>query len=145
MSRRIAVYRSALVLLGMMVTLVGLAACASDSQNATSTPEASVTAARGDDHEQLETSDGDEAVAADVRGMAPDEFYQANCAACHGANRAGLVGPALTPDAMSQDSQFYVDTIANGVSGTAMPAWLNSGLTTPEIRLLVEFLGTEAP
>lgn len=145
MRRRIDVYRRALCLSGVMVALIGLSGCASESGDAASTPEASMTAARGDDHEQLEASDGDEAVAEDVRGMAPDEFYQANCATCHGANRAGLVGPALTPDAMTQDSQFYVDTIANGVSGTAMPAWLNSGLTMPEVRLLVEFLRTEAP
>jgi mono/diheme cytochrome c family protein len=128
-----------------MVALIALAGCASDSGDAANSPEVSVTAAHGDDDEQLGEADGDEAMAVDVRGMTPGEFYQSNCAACHGANRAGLVGPALTPDAMTQDSQFYVDAIANGVSGTAMPAWLNSGLTMPEIRLLVDFLKTETP
>ncbi len=74
-----------------------------------------------------------------VRGLEVEAFFKANCAVCHGQNRQGGVGPALTPERLTQPDQFYFDTISNGRPGTAMPSWRTVGLTDQEIRNLVQF------
>lgn len=76
-----------------------------------------------------------------VQGMPVGEFFQANCAACHGQNREGVVGPALTPAVLTQADDFYRDTILNGRPGTAMPAWSQvKGLSEADADALVQFL-----
>ena len=80
-----------------------------------------------------------------VKDLPVAEFFAANCAACHGQNREGLVGPALTPDALTQDDQFYFDTIADGRPGTAMPSWSAAGLTNDDIANLVAYITTVEP
>jgi len=77
-----------------------------------------------------------------LEDMSVDEFYQANCASCHGANRQGGVGPALVPDRLVEPDDFYFNTIAHGRPGTLMPAWSDLGLSDSEIRALVEYLRT---
>lgn len=52
------------------------------------------------------------------------ELYQAHCASCHGAERAGLMGPALLPDNLSRlRKTAALDVIANGRVATQMPAF----------------------
>jgi mono/diheme cytochrome c family protein len=79
-----------------------------------------------------------------VAGEPVQRFFAQNCSACHGPQREGRVGPALTPDRLTQDDAFYVDTIANGRTGTAMPAW-SSKLDAGEIDALVHWLKTTDP
>jgi len=72
------------------------------------------------------------------------QIYAENCAVCHGVNGEGRVGatlaknwPSIRPDLATQA------TIANGVPGTAMPAWsLENGgpLTEIEIDAVVAFI-----
>ncbi|MGE3960791.1 MAG: c-type cytochrome [Dehalococcoidia bacterium] len=76
-----------------------------------------------------------------VQGIAVAEFFQTNCAACHGANREGVVGPALTPASLTLADEVYHDVILNGRPGTAMPAWSQTkGLTDEDADALVQFL-----
>ena len=81
-----------------------------------------------------------------VKGLAVTSFYQANCAVCHGAKRQGGVGLPLLPARLTQPDEFYVDTIANGRPGTAMPAWRQTAqLTDEDIQNLVTFIKTTIP
>jgi mono/diheme cytochrome c family protein len=75
--------------------------------------------------------------------MSVAEFYQANCAGCHGGNRQGGVGPSLAPSRLIESDDYYFDAIANGREGTAMPSWSELGLTDADISDLVKFLRTE--
>jgi len=72
------------------------------------------------------------------------QIYAENCAVCHGLNGEGRVGatlaknwPSIRPDLATRA------TIANGVLGTAMPAWssINGGpLTDDEIDAVVTYI-----
>ncbi len=75
-------------------------------------------------------------------GKPPSEFFTSKCAACHGADRKGVVGPALLPDRLTQPDQFYVDTILKGRPGTAMPAWEAQGVNATQAAAMVRFLKT---
>lgn len=79
-----------------------------------------------------------------VDGQPVRRYFAQNCSACHGTQREGRIGPALTPERLTQDAAFYADTIANGRSGTAMPAW-GGGLTKEDITTLVTWLMTSQP
>lgn len=80
-----------------------------------------------------------------VGGKEVGEYYTLNCSACHGAGREGIsgLGLPLQPDVLTEDDDFYRDTIANGRSGTVMPAWADAGLSDAEIDALVAFIRTE--
>ncbi len=80
-----------------------------------------------------------------VKGLAVADFFKANCAVCHGQNRQGGVGPALTPARLTNTDEFYFDTITNGRPGTAMPSWKAAGLSEEDIRNLVQFVKTTQP
>lgn len=83
-----------------------------------------------------------------VQGVLVGTFFQNNCAVCHGAERQGGVGLPLLPSTLTQPDQFYIDTITNGRTGTAMPAWGESasGILTPEeIQNMVTFLKNVEP
>ena len=82
-------------------------------------------------------------VATQVQGMAPADYYQATCAACHGVEKEGGLGPSLAADLLTQPAEVYFDTIKLGRPGTAMPTWGAVGLTDPEVRLLVAYLRGE--
>lgn len=76
-----------------------------------------------------------------VKGIPVGEFFQANCAVCHGANREGGIGLPLLPSVLTQPDEFYHDTIKNGRAGTAMPSWeQTAGLTDEDIDALVQFI-----
>ncbi len=80
-----------------------------------------------------------------IQGQEIGEYYSINCSACHGENREGVTGLGLplTPDVLTEDDDFYRETIANGRTGTVMPAWADAGLTDAEIDALVAFIRTE--
>jgi len=83
--------------------------------------------------------------ATEVQGVLVGTFYTNNCAVCHGPERQGGVGPALTPDVLTQSDDFYHQTIAEGRPGTAMPSWTAAGLTDDEITNLVNFIKNVEP
>lgn len=74
-------------------------------------------------------------------------IYLENCSPCHGNQGQGVDAPALRNSQYIQTAgdQAIIDTIANGRSGTAMPAWLqaNGGsLTDTEIANVAAYLYT---
>lgn len=80
-----------------------------------------------------------------VQGLPVADYYLASCSACHGANREGIVGPALTPETLVEDDEFYAETIKNGRPGTVMPPWGAQGLTDEDIDALVQWMKNVAP
>lgn len=76
--------------------------------------------------------------------------YQAQCAACHGTQGEGGVGPALNNRTVLKntlDSVFF-SVIRSGVPGTKMPAWsvdYGGPLTDEGVREVVAFLRAWEP
>ena len=53
-----------------------------------------------------------------------EQVYQKQCAACHGANGEGGVGPGMIGTAITTGNmQDHLDVLVNGVPGTAMQAF----------------------
>ncbi|GMU41197.1 MAG: hypothetical protein AMXMBFR23_20630 [Chloroflexota bacterium] len=134
-----------LVMRGVLVTAVALGgftavACGGgedEGDAAAATTEAAVTAT-AEEHED----DSDDL----IKGLAPKDFYNANCATCHGPNREGGVGLPLTPQSLTNTDEFYADTIKNGRAGTGMTMMGTIlGMSDEEIATLVEFLKTDQP
>ena len=68
-----------------------------------------------------------------------------DCGACHGYTLSGGLGPPLRPqDLEGADTDALVDTILNGVPGTAMPGWKQE-LSEDEVRWLVSQLKKGLP
>jgi mono/diheme cytochrome c family protein len=67
--------------------------------------------------------------------------FAANCAGCHGPDAAGgAVGPTLiSAELKAQPDDFFRQTILNGRSGTAMPAW-QGRLSDQQISDVIAFL-----
>lgn len=107
-----------------------LQAPAPDGATPTATPAGTETPSGG----------GDDPANAVVQGLNVKDYYTASCSPCHGLQRQGIVGPALTPERLTESDQFYFDTIANGRQGTVMPSWRAAGLTDADIEALVQFL-----
>lgn len=80
-----------------------------------------------------------------VQGVPVADFFQKTCATCHGNKRQGIVGPALTPQRLTNTDDFYFNTIKNGRPGTAMPAWGAAGLKDDDIKALVQFIKNVEP
>jgi mono/diheme cytochrome c family protein len=74
-----------------------------------------------------------------VEGVEGRSIYLAQCAACHGADRAGLVGPSLRPERLVEGDAHYLRVIRDGRPGTAMPAW-GGVLTEEQIAAVLRFL-----
>ena len=84
------------------------------------------------------------AVAAPLFGGKPiNQFFADTCGGCHGPHREGGTGPALIPDRLTSDDDFYFKTIKNGRPGTVMPAWGQAGITDDEIWALIGFVRSE--
>jgi len=68
-------------------------------------------------------------------------MFAQNCAGCHGQNaEGGGVGPTLVSAEMkAQNDDFFRQTILNGRSGTAMPAW-QGRLSAQDIEDVIAFL-----
>ncbi len=74
-------------------------------------------------------------------------LFEANCAACHGANRQGIsgLGPTLTPQSLAELSDTEIrDTILNGRPGTAM-AGFKGRLNQEEIDALLQLIKHTSP
>jgi DNA-binding beta-propeller fold protein YncE/cytochrome c553 len=70
----------------------------------------------------------------------PRVHYTAHCAACHGADRLGGIGPALLPSNLERlRKPAATDVIANGRIATQMPGFADK-LAPDEIAALVEFI-----
>ncbi len=75
------------------------------------------------------------------------KLYEANCVACHGADRQGLpnLGTALTPESLAELSDTEMkDTISDGKLNTTMPPW-KAVLNSEEIDALVQFIKNTSP
>ena len=70
---------------------------------------------------------------------APDgqQVYNSNCAACHGQDGAGNVGPALAGNADLSDAQFVIGQILH--DGQMMPP-VGEGMTDAEIAAVINFV-----
>lgn len=78
----------------------------------------------------------------DARTLA---LYQQHCAACHGADRLGAIGPALLPENMGRLKKTdAVATIAGGRMATQMPAFATQ-LSGDEIAALADFIYRPLP
>jgi mono/diheme cytochrome c family protein len=67
--------------------------------------------------------------------------FAQNCAGCHGPDaQGGSVGPTLvSAELKAQSDDFFRQTILNGRTGTAMPAW-GDRLSTLDIEDVIAFL-----
>jgi cytochrome c5 len=120
-----------------------LAACGGGSDDGDSTPAATDTPVVTATSEDGGGAGGGEGM---VKEQPVADFFQVNCSACHGADRGGIsgLGLPLLPDALTEDDDFYLDTIKNGRPGTVMPAWgQTADLGDAEIRTIITFLRTE--
>lgn len=73
------------------------------------------------------------------------EIYDAQCAACHGVQGEGGVGPALNDRNLlkSTHDEVFFSLIRSGVPGTQMPAWsvdFGGPLTDEDVRDVVAFI-----
>lgn len=69
-------------------------------------------------------------------------YFSQSCASCHGADREGGIGPALTPADLIQPDAYYFNIIKNSLQGLLMPAF-SSSLSDAEIDLVINYLHTE--
>jgi mono/diheme cytochrome c family protein/DNA-binding beta-propeller fold protein YncE len=77
---------------------------------------------------------------ADAAPAGAPELYAQNCAACHGTDRLGGIGPALLPENLERLRRpAAADTIAKGRVATQMPAF-GERLAKDEIDALVAFV-----
>lgn len=76
-------------------------------------------------------------------GRSVAEEFTDTCSGCHGPDRRGAIGPALLPQRLTEDDQFYFETIKDGRPGTVMPAWGQQGLNEKEIWMLVDHIRSE--
>ncbi len=72
----------------------------------------------------------------------PAGLYAQHCAACHGAERTGGMGPALLPESLDRlRKPDAIDTIRQGRAATQMPAFGDT-LTAEQIDALAAFIYT---
>jgi mono/diheme cytochrome c family protein/DNA-binding beta-propeller fold protein YncE len=77
---------------------------------------------------------------AEVVQKTGNESYQQHCASCHGANRAGLMGPALLPENLARlRKPAALDVVNNGRVATQMPAFKDV-LSADELQQVVEYI-----
>jgi mono/diheme cytochrome c family protein len=73
-------------------------------------------------------------------------IFSEHCAPCHGNRGQGVGAPALRDNGFVQSGgQAVFSTIADGIQGAGMPAWLQDQggpLTAPEIDTVIAFLQT---
>lgn len=91
------------------------------------------------DIQQAEEGGGEQtedAQEGETAGGDADAVFQANCAACHGADLSGGAGPDLTQVGSKLSADEIADIISNGVG--AMPA--QSQVAGEELTALSEWL-----
>ena len=77
-----------------------------------------------------------------VQGKEVGLYYLDSCAGCHGTDRRGATGPALLPERLTQEDDYYLDVIANGKPGTVMPPW-GGQLTEEDSTTLVGYIRSD--
>lgn len=81
-------------------------------------------------------------VNADEVNSSVKEDYKQHCAACHGAERLGLMGPALLPDNLKRlRKNKALEVIAQGRAATQMPAF-EKLLNEDQRNALVDYIYT---
>lgn len=137
-----------LVMRGVLVAAVALGgltavACGGGDDGGDAATAAATEAAATATAEEHDDEESDDNL---IKGLAPKDFFTANCATCHGPNREGGVGLPLTPQSLTNTDEFYADTIKNGRAGTGMTMMGTIlGLSDEEIATLVTFLKTDQP
>jgi len=63
-------------------------------------------------------------------------LYSSNCASCHGANRQGGVGPALTPASLAGRTVSWLVSFITGH---------RSGLTSAQVSALADYIKNTPP
>ncbi|MEC3764298.1 cytochrome D1 domain-containing protein [Cupriavidus sp. SS-3] len=72
----------------------------------------------------------------------PAALYGQHCAACHGADRLGAMGPALLPESLERLRTGELDAVLrDGRAATQMPAF-GATLAAPELQALARWLRT---
>ena len=72
----------------------------------------------------------------------PAALYQQHCASCHGAQRTGLMGPALLPESLERTRPAEVlRVITEGRQATQMMGFAEQ-LSPPEIKALADWVRT---
>ncbi len=101
--------------------------------------------------EEPSNGDAEEAVLEEPAGsetvstVEAEGLYSNNCAACHGPDRMGGVGPPLTPDSLGDKSDTEIrGTISDGQPDTAMPSFKGS-LSPEQIEALLRLVKDSAP
>ncbi|MEN9398803.1 MAG: hypothetical protein RLZ81_3333, partial [Pseudomonadota bacterium] len=70
------------------------------------------------------------------------DLYQQHCASCHGAQRTGLMGPALLPESLERlRKPEALKTIAAGRAATQMPGFQGT-LSAQEMAALAQWIYT---
>lgn len=70
------------------------------------------------------------------------DLYRLHCAACHGADRLGAMGPALLPENLGRLKQTEaMDVIRDGRAATQMPGF-KDGLSGSDVAALAAFIYT---
>jgi len=92
---------------------------------------------QGDDNDEDAESGHDND--SDSPSIDPAAIYMSKCSRCHGEDRSGGNGPALTPDQLAGDAVQYSNIISNGQGG--MPSW-SGKLSAGEINTLAEWILT---
>ncbi|MFN3594419.1 MAG: cytochrome D1 domain-containing protein, partial [Thiobacillaceae bacterium] len=78
--------------------------------------------------------------AASSPGSGPEQDYAIHCAACHGPNRLGAMGPALLPQTLNRLKRAeVVQIIRAGLPATQMPAFAER-LSAQQIEALADWL-----
>ena len=70
----------------------------------------------------------------------PGRLYEAHCAACHGKDRLGAMGPALLPENLRRlNKDHAIDVILRGRAATQMPGF-REAISDSEAAALVELI-----
>jgi cytochrome c553/DNA-binding beta-propeller fold protein YncE len=78
--------------------------------------------------------------AAPIPAQDAGALFTQHCAACHGGDRLGAIGPALIPDALGRTKpETLAGIIAAGRPATQMPGFADT-LTDPEITALARYI-----
>jgi mono/diheme cytochrome c family protein len=67
-------------------------------------------------------------------------WREANCAACHGADQQGQVGPSLIDSLKVLSKAEFVNTVTNGRLAQGMPAWNTNKRVMDNIDSLYAYL-----
>jgi cytochrome c553 len=83
--------------------------------------------------------------AVEARAQGAPEQYQQHCAACHGADRLGAMGPALLPENLERLKRPAAEeVIARGRHATQMPGFAGK-LSAEQIEQLVDYVYSPLP